>query len=196
MDYITNINQLDFNKVYSYADYLLWKFDERVEILKGKIFKMSPAPSVKHQNISWNLTGIFFNYLEKYKCKAFSAPFDVRLTKKNKKNEEIDTVVQPDLCVVCDLEKLADGQSCNGAPDLIIEILSPGNSKKEMKNKYELYEEAGVKEYWIVNPLDENVLIYVLKDGVYSSLKPVVDDDIKSVLFPDLKIHTDDIFKD
>ncbi len=185
MDYITDINQLDFNKAYSYADYLLWKFNERVEL-----------PSVRHQKISRKLTGKFLMLFQNHPCEFFYAPFDVRLTKKNDKNEEIDTVVQPDLCVVCDLEKLADGQSCNGAPDLIIEILSPGNSKKEMKNKYELYEEAGVKEYWIVNPLDENVLIYVLKDGVYSSLKPVVDDDIKSVLFPDLKIHTDDIFRD
>ncbi len=194
MNYITNINQLDFDKVYSYADYLLWKFEERVELLRGKIFEMSPAPSIRHQKISMKLTGKFLNLLKNCSCELFSAPFDVRLVRTDKKNEEVYTVVQPDLCVVCDLEKLADGQSCNGAPDLIIEILSPGNSKKEMKNKYELYEEAGVKEYWVVNPLDENLLIYVLKDGVYSSLRPVVDDYISSVLFPELKIHTDDIF--
>ncbi len=196
MDHITDINQLDFSKVYSYADYLLWKFEERVELLRGKIFKMSPAPSIRHQKISRKLTRNLFKLLEDCPCEFFYAPFDVRLTRTNEENEVVDTVVQPDLCVVCDLEKLADGQSCNGAPDLVIEILSPGNSKKEMKNKYELYEEAGVKEYWIVNPLEENVLIYILKNGVYSSLKPVVDEEIKSVLFPNLKVHTDDIFKD
>ncbi|ATA73743.1 restriction endonuclease [Capnocytophaga sp. H4358] len=191
---INNINQLDLvNGVYTYADYLLWRFEERVELLKGKIFKMSPAPSLKHQRISLNITLFLGNYFKNQKCQLFVAPFDVRLPKKEEKGDNIHTVVQPDLCVICDESKL-DERGCIGAPDLIIEILSPGNSKKEMKNKFELYQESGVEEYWIVNPTDENILVNVLEDGKYRILKPVVDEYITSVKFPELKIHTSDIF--
>ncbi|GIM60594.1 hypothetical protein CAPN008_06440 [Capnocytophaga canis] len=191
---INNINQLDLvNGVYTYADYLLWRFEERVELLKGKIFKMSPAPSLKHQQISLNITLFLGNYFKNQKCQLFVAPFDVRLPKKDEKGDNIHTVVQPDLCVICDESKL-DERGCIGAPDLIIEILSPGNSKKEMKNKFELYQESGVEEYWIVNPTDENILVNVLEDGKYRILKPVVDEYITSVKFPKLKIHTSDIF--
>ncbi|MFJ1490805.1 Uma2 family endonuclease [Capnocytophaga canis] len=194
MKNVLNINQLDVeNGVYTYADYLLWKFEERVELLKGKIFKMSPAPSLKHQKISMNLSGLLWQFLRGKKCQLFSAPFDVRLPKKDEKGDNIHTVVQPDLCVICDESKL-DERGCIGAPDLIIEILSPGNSKKEMKNKFELYQESGVEEYWIVNPTDENILVNVLEDGKYRILKPVVDEYITSVRFPELKIHTSDIF--
>lgn len=191
---ITNINQLDLNKLYSYADYLRWKLEERVELFKGKIFKMSPAPNLKHQEISSNLHGEMYLFFKTHSCRLLSAPFDVRLPKKGKADEDIYTVVQPDLCIVCDDEKL-DKRGCIGAPDLIVEILSPGNSKKEMKNKYELYEEAGVKEYWIVNPSEEYILINVLENGKYRMLKPVVDEEIISPLFPNLRIHTDDIFR-
>lgn len=191
---ITDINQLDLNKVYSYADYLLWKFEERVELFKGKIFKMSPAPNMRHQEINLNLIQILLPKFRTQTCNFFVAPFDVRLSQKGKNNEEVFTVVQPDLCIVCDESKL-DSRGCIGAPDLVIEILSPGNSKKEMKHKYEIYEETGVKEYWIVNPLDENITIFSLQNGKYIGLKPVVDDFINSPLFPDLQIHTDDIFR-
>ncbi|GIZ15177.1 Uma2 family endonuclease [Capnocytophaga catalasegens] len=194
MKTITDINQLDMNGVYTYADYLLWRFQERVELFKGKIFKMSPAPNTKHQRISKNLNGELYPFFKGKTCQLFAAPFDVRLPQKSKKDEQIYTVVQPDLCVICDPNKL-DEHGCIGAPDLIIEILSPGNSKKEMKNKYELYQEAGVREYWIVEPEYENVLIYVLKNGKYTSLPPVVMDDIiTSEVFSGLKINTKDIF--
>ncbi|MDY6026033.1 Uma2 family endonuclease [Bergeyella zoohelcum] len=191
---ITNINQLDSNKIYSYADYLMWKLDERVELIKGRIFKMSPAPSRKHQDISGNMYFLLRKIFGKQGCKLYSAPFDVRIPKKSKDNTAILTVIQPDLCVICDEAKL-DEKGCVGAPDLVVEILSPGNSKKEMKNKYELYEESGVKEYWIVNPMEENILIFVLENGNYHSLKPVVDDFATSKLFPEIAIHTDEIFK-
>ncbi|MBS9773650.1 MAG: Uma2 family endonuclease [Tenacibaculum sp.] len=194
MDKITDINQLDLNKIYSYADYLLWKFEERIELLKGKIFKMSPAPNVKHQSISINLLGGLLPLFKNKSCKLFHAPFDVRLATKNEKNEDIFTVVQPDICIICDESKL-DDKGCIGAPDLVIEILSPGNSKKEMKNKFELYEEAGVKEYWVVHPLDENILVYTLNNGMYVTSKPIIDDFIPSKLFPNFKIHTNDIFE-
>lgn len=191
---ITNINQLDSNKIYSYADYLMWKLDERVELIKGRIFKMSPAPSRKHQDISGNMYFLLRKIFGNQGYKLYSAPFDVRIPKKSKDNTAILTVVQPDLCVICDEAKL-DEKGCVGAPDLVVEILSPGNSKKEMKNKYELYEESGVKEYWIVNPMEENILIFVLENGNYHSLKPVVDDFATSKLFPEIAIHTDEIFK-
>ena len=136
---------------YTYADYLQWQFEERLELFRGRIFKLS-APNTKHQQISRNLFVPIVNFLANKKCQAFSAPFDVRLPVKNrKKDNEVTTVVQPDICVVCDETKI-DTRGCCGAPDLAVEILSPGNSHKEVKLKFELYEEAGVKEYWIVYP--------------------------------------------
>lgn len=191
---ITNINQLDFNKTYTYADYLLWKFKERVELIKGKIIEMSPAPSTNHQSISSNLHGQFYKVFEERKCKLFSAPFDVRLPIHKSDSDKIHTVVQPDLCIVCDPNKL-DDKGCIGAPDLVVEILSPSNSKREMKDKFDLYEETGVQEYWIVFPTEEMVLVNVLENGKYKTLRPIADDVVSSVRFPDLKIHTDKIFK-
>lgn len=193
METITNINQLDLNKTYSYADYLLWRFKERVELIKGKILKMSPAPSRKHQEISRNINRVLDQYFYGQKCKLYYAPFDVRIPRQSNNDKEVFTVVQPDLCVVCDESKL-DDKGCIGAPDLIVEILSPGNSKREMKDKFELYQESGVREYWIVDPNQESVLIYILKNGEYIGLKPVVDDTAASQIFPDLTIHTNDIF--
>lgn len=194
MKTITNINQLDLNKLYSYADYLLWKFEERIELIKGKIFKMSPAPSSSHQNYSFSLSGEFYIYFKDKQCQAFSAPFDVRIPTTNEQGDEITTVVQPDICVVCDLEKI-DHRGCLGAPNLVVEILSPGNSKKEMDIKFSLYEEAGVEEYWIIDPNQESVIVYVLENGIYIGLKPVVDNYIVSKKFPDLQIHSTKIFE-
>jgi len=193
---ITDINQLDFEKTYSYADYLTWKFQERLEIFKGKLFKMSPAPSTSHQKVASNLHGILWSKFKNHSCKLFSAPFDVRLLdkKKSTNDSEVFTVVQPDLCIICDENKL-DQRGAFGAPDLVIEILSPGNSKKEMKYKYDLYEEAGVLEYWIVNPEDKTFLIYILKDNQFIGMHPLIEEDqIKSPLFPQLDFILEEIF--
>lgn len=190
---ITDINQLDPNGTYSYADYLLWKFKERVELFKGKILKMSPAPSRKHQEVSMNLIAEMLPIFKGQKCKMYTAPFDVRFPKETTENETIYTVVQPDLCVICDENKL-DDRGCIGAPDLIIEILSPGNSKREMKDKFRLYEEAEVREYWIVDPNTESVYINVLENGKYATQNPIVEDVVHSHIFPNLNIHTNDIF--
>ncbi|MDO4762789.1 MAG: Uma2 family endonuclease [Flavobacteriaceae bacterium] len=195
MNTITNIDQLDLDKTYSYADYLLWKFKERVELFKGKILKMSPAPSRRHQEISRNLNRALDHFFFNKPCKLYYAPFDVRLPRQSKEDKEIYTVVQPDLCIICDENKL-DDKGCIGAPDLVIEILSPGNSKKEMKDKLELYEEAGVREYWIADPNQESILIYVLENGTYRVKKPVVDDFVNSQIFPELRFHTNDIFNE
>jgi Uma2 family endonuclease len=156
---------------YSYADYLTWQMDEMVEIIKGKVFKSAAAaPKRIHQEIALKIARKLGDYLDKKPCKTFHAPFDVRLPVKSKKNEDIFTVVQPDICVVCDRNKL-DEAGCIGAPDLIIEILSPGNNRKELKHKYEVYEESGVLEYWVVHPNEQTLLVYTLINGSYIASK-------------------------
>ncbi len=140
---MSNFHQLDLNKSYTYADYLQWKFEERLELIKGKIFKMSPAPSMRHQRISGHIYREISWFLKGRTCQIFSAPFDVRLSKKGSNDSEITTVVQPDICVICDESKL-DERGCLGAPDIVVEILSPGNTKKEMRNKFQLYQESSV----------------------------------------------------
>lgn len=193
---VTDFDELDLNGTYTYADYLLWQFKERVELIKGRIFKMSPAPNTSHQLISSKLQGNLFVHLKDKSCYLFSAPFDVRLFDTRKSafiNRDIYTVVQPDLCVVCDKNKL-DEKGCLGAPDLVIEILSPGNSKKEVDSKFDLYQESGVREYWIVQPVDQNVFIFTLNDsGVFVGLKPATEQ-LRSVIFPELSIDLKEIF--
>ena len=195
---ITDINQLDVNGTYTYADYLLWRFKEQVELLRGKLFKMSPAPREIHQRVSMYLSGELYNFFKDKTCRFYSAPFDVRIPAKGTKgttDNQIYTIVQPDLCVVCDLEKI-DGRGCIGAPDLVVEILSPSNSRKDLKDKYEIYEEAGVPEYWIVDPDNKAFYRYVLQEGVYIGLPPVSEGDVfRSRKFPEMEIDTRLIFK-
>lgn len=197
---ITDISQLDLSKSYSYADYLNWRLTQTVELIKGKIFKMSPAPRTGHQRVSWNFSGIFYRFVKQTDCHAFAAPFDVKLydrKKSEKANEEIFTVVKPDICIVCDKTKI-DEMGCNGSPDLIIEILSPGNSKKEMKIKYELYEETGVREYWIADPERQTIQIFALDENEkYKHFGLFVCDDIAtSAILPELKLDLTQIFED
>lgn len=188
---ITNINQLDPNGTYTYADYLLWKFKERVELLRGRVSKMSPAPARSHQKIAFNLNGIFWSFFKDRNCEVYPAPFDVRLPIKK---GDVITVLQPDLCVICDLSKL-DERGCLGAPDLVVEILSSGNSKKEMKLKYDLYQESGVKEYWVIIPEQRYVQIFVLEEGNYVGKHPVTEDDtLTSYIFPELSFPAAEIF--
>jgi len=193
---ITDINDLDLNGSYTYADYLLWQFSERIEIIKGKIFKMSPAPSRSHQQVLLKLTREIDKYFINFNCELYIAPFDVRLInfKKSTADNQIFTVVQPDLCVICDLFKL-DEKGCVGAPNLIIEILSIGNSNTDLKIKFDLYEENGVQEYWIVNPSEKTALIYTLQNEKYIGSRPfTIDTEIQSVTFPDLKFEVNKIF--
>ena len=189
---ITNINQLDpINGLYTYAEYLLWKFEERVELLKGKLFKMS-APSINHQRISGRLFVKMYSYLEGKRCEVFAAPFDVVL--KNPNGED-NTVLQPDLCVVCDPEKLADGKRCYGAPDWVLEIVSPSNVEKELSKKMHIYEEAGVADYWVLRPEEQELDIFVLQDNGYIGLKPRFAGEVVSPQkFPDLQINLSEIF--
>jgi Uma2 family endonuclease len=169
--------ELDLNKVYTYADYFKWKFEERVELIKGKIFRMSPAPSTIHQKLCGEISGELWSYLRDKKCQVFSAPFDVRLPRKSSDDKEIYTVLQPDVCVICDPTKL-DKRGCLGAPDIVVEVLSPGNNAKELKNKYEVYEEAGVKEYWIVQPQYCSFVQYKLANGKYQPSRQLTTGDV------------------
>ena len=191
---ITDINQLDVNKSYTYADYMLWQFDERVELIKGRIFKMSPAPKRIHQDISRELQFKIVSHLRKQPCKVYDAPFDVRLSKK-KKDKQIETVVQPDLCVICDISKL-DDRGCLGAPDLIVEILSLSTRKKDITDKFVLYEENGVKEYWIVDADNQTLLKYVLQNKKYIGEKILdASENVTSTVFPDLTIELSEVFE-
>lgn len=195
---ITNINQLDVNGTYTYADYLLWRFKEQVELLRGKLFKMSPAPREIHQRVSMRLSGELYAFFKERTCRLYSAPFDVRLPMKGKgtADNQIYTIVQPDLCVVCDLEKI-DGRGCIGAPDLVVEVLSPSNSRKDLKDKYEIYQEAGVPEYWIVDADDKAIYRYVLEGDIYIGLPPVSEGDVFcSKKFPEMEIDTKIVFRD
>lgn len=194
---ITSLDQLDPNGAYTYADYLLWQFNERVELLRGKIREMA-APNRRHQGISQNLSHFLGNALWKSSCKVYVAPFDVRLTRFSElKNQDVSTVVQPDLCVICDPAKL-DKRGCIGAPDLIIEILSPGNSRTEMRDKFDLYQEGGVLEYWVVNPTERMIQVWKLNEqGFYIGLPPIIEGDIlKTPIIPTLEVIVTDVFMD
>ena len=138
-------------------------------------------------------------YLQKKTCKIYHAPFDVRLPLplKKQKSNKIDTVVQPDICVICDLTKL-DTQGCNGAPDWIIEILSPATSKKDLTEKFDIYQNAGVQEYWVVYPFEKIIASYRLDDnGKYQPLRvnPFAQGEkIPVGIFSDLMVDLEEVF--
>jgi Uma2 family endonuclease len=141
----STVNEIDFSATYSYADYMRFKFEDRLEIIKGKIFLMG-APARIHQKIFGKIFYQLYRFLEVHQCEVYGAPLDVRFPKLSNKDKDIFTVLQPDIVVVCDPDKL-DARGCIGAPDLVVEILSLGNSEKERVYKYNVYEEHGVKEY-------------------------------------------------
>jgi Uma2 family endonuclease len=160
---------IDLNKRYTFADYLTWLDDKRRELFNGFVKMMTPAPSTKHQLILNEINGQFWQQLKKTKCKVFPAPFDVRFPSKSGEisDDKIYTVVQPDISIVCDKSKL-DNRGCIGAPDLIVEVLSRSTTKNDVEEKFKLYEENGVKEYWIVYPNDETITVFLLENGKYT----------------------------
>ena len=198
---ITDINELDFGKKYTYADYLNWQFEEMVELIKGKVFRMSPAPNTEHQAISRNLLIQIGNFLQQKSCKVFHAPFDVRLPlpPEHQSEDKIDTVVQPDICVICDRDKL-DEKGCKGSPDWIIEILSKATANKDLKEKFEIYQHAGVKEYWIVYPSTQTVIPYRLNQrGKFNPLREnsfSKSEKIPVGIFSALIIDLEEVFED
>lgn len=182
-------------RLFTYRDYLTWPIEERWEIINGTPFNITPAPSVNHQRISRELNAVFYNYFKGKPCEVFAAPFDVRLPKGQESDEEASTVVQPDLSIICDPQKL-DRRGCKGNPELIVEITSPSTLYIDLKYKLSRYEEAGIPEYWIVHPEGKTILVYRLaEDGRYN--RPEVyacDDYLPVMLFPDLIINLQEIF--
>ena len=151
------------NKRYTFADVLTWDESERIEIINGEAFMMAP-PSRVHQEISVAIAAQLYNYLEGKRCKVYPAPFGVRLFEQDgARPEDVDTMVEPDISVVCDSDKL-DDHGCKGAPDLIIEILSPSTQRHDRLVKLGLYQRAGVREYWTVNPEDKTVQVMLRDD--------------------------------
>lgn len=148
---------------HTYRDYLQWPEDIRYELIDGVAYAMT-APNRRHQEVLLELARQVANALQGHPCRAFIAPFDVRLPKGNEADEEIDTVVQPDLCVVCDPTKL-DERGCRGAPDWVVEVLSPATAGHDHILKRTVYERAGVREYWLVHPIDRIVTVYRLQSG-------------------------------
>jgi Uma2 family endonuclease len=175
---------------YTYADYLGWDGAERYEIIDGEAYMMAP-PSRFHQDISMALSTKINNYLEGKPCKVYAAPFAVRLNPAEDQSD--DTVLEPDIVVVCDPSKL-DDRGCNGAPDLIIEILSPSNARHDRITKFQLYREAGVREYWIADPEEKVLTAYVLKNGEYVASFYEDKDTAPVTVLPGCKIDLSAVF--
>jgi Uma2 family endonuclease len=194
---ITSLDQLDPNGTYTYADYLTWRFEQFVELLRGRIMPMS-APSRWHQKVSGNLFLSIGSFLQQHRghCEIYAAPFDVRLVKPplGKSDKEIYTVVQPDLCVICDPAKL-DAKGCLGPPDWVVEILSEGNSQRDIHDKFMLYQENGVREYWLVRPSERSVERFALENGAFVFKGFFVEGQTASpLLFPELAIDLAQVF--
>lgn len=183
-------------KYYTYEDILNWPGDERVELINGEPHLMAPAPSPDHQGISVELTAQFRTYLRGKKCRVYHAPYDVRLFEEDgDQPRHVDTVVQPDLVVICDPSKL-DGHGCKGAPDLVIEILSPSTMRKDRLLKFNLYQKAGVKEYWIVDPDAKVVQVMTLEEGQYHvPLVYTASDTVPVGVLEDCKIDLKPVFE-
>lgn len=181
---------------WTYADYLTWADNERWELIDGVAYSMSPAPGRRHQEISGELFRQLANHLKGKPCKVYDAPFDVRFSDQvGVSDNYIDTVVQPDILVVCDRTKL-DDKGCNGAPDLIIEITSPSTARHDLATKFDLYQKHAVQEYWIIHPSEQTVMVFKLQqDGCYGVPDRYAGDDKVAVpLLGDLEIDLGAVF--
>ena len=188
---------LDINKRYTYADYLTWADDKMRELIDGIVKLMSPAPNAKHQEMCGKLFLRLGTIIERNNgnCKIFPAPFDVRLPKNGEKSDnQIYNVVQPDICVICDPTKIEE-RGCLGAPDLIVEIQSISTSKYDLNEKFNLYESSGVKEYWVVYPYEEGIVVYLLQaDGKYDKGTTYKNGKIPVSIFDGCEIDMKKIF--
>jgi Uma2 family endonuclease len=151
---------------HTYAEYCTWPEDVRYELIDGQAYAMSPGPNRRHQELVVEMLRQVADALEGSPCRTYVAPFDVRLPRGNEADDDIDTVVQPDIMVVCDRAKL-DDRGCRGAPDWVIEVLSPSSASHDQILKRALYERHGVREYWLIHPVDLIVTVYRLVDGTY-----------------------------
>ena len=186
----------DRQEQFSYDDYSNWTDEVRWEVIEGVAYDMSPAPSRLHQAVLLKMVRLIADFLDDTPCETYVAPFDVRLPEDPQASDkETFTVVQPDIVVVCDDSKL-DERGCKGAPDLVIEILSPATAAKDMKIKRDLYEGYGIGEYWLVHPTDKTVMVYRMgADNEYGKAIICAGEDIvESVALEGLKISMTDLF--
>jgi Uma2 family endonuclease len=183
-------DEFDENGRYTYADYLEWEGPQRYQLFNGEAFQMA-SPSVTHQAILMGLSSKFDNWLEGKPCRVFVSPLDVRLFPKEDNSD--NTVLQPDILVVCDKNKLVKN-SVNGAPDFVIEIMSPSNTHRELFLKFQYYLEAGVREYWVIEPEEKKVLVHIYENGRYISAIYKDNARIPVSVLPGLEIALDDLW--
>ena len=177
-------------KTYTYKDYLTYDENESIEIIEGDIYNMSPAPSRIHQKIIMELSFELKNYIKSNNgsCEVYPAPFDVILINDDEEAENSKNVVQPDISIICDKSKLTD-KGCTGSPNMIVEVVSKFNPSNDYIRKAFLYEKYKVQEYWIVNPMKKNILVYNLTDNGYDTPNIYSFDDVVPVsIFKDLNI--------
>lgn len=187
---------IDPIKMYTYKDYIVYDENERIEIIEGKIYNMSPAPSRIHQKLIMELSAEIRNYI-KYNnglCEVYPSPFDVILKNDNEIIDDSRNIVQPDISVICDKNKLTD-KGCTGSPDMIVEIVSLYNPNNDFIRKLNLYDKYKVKEYWIVNPMKENILVYKLDDNGSYGMPDIYTfkDKIKVGIYDNLEIDFNSI---
>ena len=185
------------NESYTYADLLTWPEDERWELIDGEAYDMSPAPTRRHQEILGDLYLQFGNFLKNSPCRVYVPPFDVRLPKPHETTMTTTTVVQPDLTVVCDPNKL-DERGCVGSPTLVVEILSPSTAKKDLRQKLNKYAQVGVLEYWVVYPSEKMVHVFLLNEqGRYGDPTIYVNgEQVPVTTLPGLVIDLASVFAD
>lgn len=165
---------------YTFADCLTWDEKDRIEIIDGDAYMMSP-PNRAHQRICGELFRQLANFLYDKKCEVYIAPFGVRLfEQEGDRPEDVDTLVEPDISVICDQDKL-DDKGCRGAPDFIIEVMSPSNRRHDKVIKLNLYQRAGVREYWIVSPEMQTIEVFLLEDGFLKTKEFYGRDDMAKV---------------
>jgi len=184
------------DRPFTYGDYKMWPDDERWELIGGVAYQMS-APTRKHQALVGLIHGRLFVFLEGKPCKVYEAPFDVLLPSGQEPDDEVDTVVQPDIAVFCDSSKLTE-RGARGAPDLVVEILSPSTSRKDQREKFDRYERAGVREYWIVDPGNESIHAWLLgPEGSFGEEQLYEDGEAApSAVLEGLVVDTKELFKD
>lgn len=193
---ILSMSQEHMKKHSSYADYLQWDEDVRCEAFDGVIVNMTPAPTPKHQMIQVELSVEFGSFLRGKEYQLFTAPIDVCLfATKETADKDVKDWVQPDLFIVCDQNKIEEKRII-GAPDLIIEILSPSTARNDRLIKYNKYEEAGVKEYWIVDPHHETVEVFLLKDHTFHRAGVFTKNDVAPVsIFDNFEVKLCNVFR-
>jgi len=187
--------QRDSEKRFTYADYCSWPEEERWELIDGVAFCMSPAPARIHSLVSMGLLKQLLPFFDGRPCEVHAAPFDVRLPTGGEPDGEIMTVVQPDILIVCDEQKL-DDKGCRGGPDLVIEILSPSTASRDCIRKRALYEKHGIREYWLMDPANRIVTVYTLNsEGRFDIPFMYAESDVIEVsLFPGLRIDLTRVF--